>query len=538
MKERVLITDRLDPACADLLTASGFLADERVALSDPELREAARDAVGWIVRSGTTITKELMDAATALRVIGRAGVGVDNIDLEAATRRGVIVINAPEGNTISTAEHACALILALARRIPAAHASMSAGAWDRKHFVGRELFGKTLGVVGVGKVGRAVAERMAVFGMRVIGSDPVVSPEVAKESGVDLVTFEELLSEADIVTLHAPLTDATRGLFGADALSRCREGLLLVNCARGGLIDEAALLDALNRGRLAGVAMDVFAQEPPAPGFGALANHPHVICTPHIAASTAEAQQKVALQVTEQVVRGLRGETVSTTVNATAIRLAGRPEVYPFVELAVLLGRILAKLNGGEPITRVTVGGAGEIPRAAREVLSVAALSGVLGEVLDRRVNLVSAPVLAADAGLPVTEDWTSMADNYQHEVAVSLDTALGVRSIRGALFGRSEARIVGLDGYDLELRPEGVMLFYRNVDRPGMLAAVGAIVAEAGVNIGSMALGRRGQGGAALTVMHLDDLLPAQTLSAIEALDGLTDVCQVEVAVRPKGVI
>lgn len=312
----------------------------------------------------------------------------------------------------------------------------------------------------------------------------------------------------------------------------------MVNCARGGLVDEGALLDALNSGWIAGAAMDVFEQEPPPPGFGALAKHPHVICTPHIAASTAEAQQKVAVQVTEQVVRGLRGEPVSTTVNATAIRLASRPEVRPFVELAVLLGRIVAKLNGGEPIARVTVGGAGDIPRSAREVLSVAALSGVLGEVLNERVNLVNAAVLAAEAGLTVTEDWTSVAEAYQHEVEVSLDTAFGVRNIRGALFGRSEARIVGLDGYELELRPEGVMLFYRNVDRPGMLAAVGALVAEAGVNIGAMAIGRRGEGGAALTVMHLDDHLSARTLSAIEAVDGLMDVRQIEVGLSMRSAI
>lgn len=530
MKERVLITDRLDATCVSLLTEGGFLADERVGLSDAELREAARDAVGWIVRSGTTITKELMESAPALRVIGRAGVGVDNIDLEVATRRGVVVINAPEGNTISTAEHACALILALARRIPAAHASMGEGAWDRKRFVGRELYGKTLGVVGVGKVGRAVAERMSVFGMRVIGSDPVVSPEVAEESGVELVTFDQLLAESDVITLHAPLTGATRGLIGADALSRTRDGLLLVNCARGGLIDEVALLEALESGRIAGVAMDVYEQEPPPPAIAALARHPHAICTPHIAASTSEAQEKVAVQVTEQVLRGLRGEAVSTTVNAAAIRLASGVEVRPFVELATMLGRVLAKLNGGEPISRVTVGGAGEIPRAAREILPVAVLSGLLGEILEERVNLVNASVLAADAGLAVTEDWTSTADTYQHEVEVRLDTAAGTREIRGVLFGRSEARIVGLDGYDLELRPEGIMLFYRNVDRPGMMASVGAIVAEAGVNVGAMVLGRRGHGGAALTVMHLDDRLTEGALRQIEAIEGLADVRQITV--------
>ena len=526
--ERVLISDKLDPACAEYLSAHGFQADQQVGLSPDALKAAAADAVGWIVRSGTTITPDLIDAASSLRVIGRAGVGVDNIDLQSATRRGIVVINAPEGNTISTAEHACALILALARRVSAAHQSMREGAWDRKRFVGRELFGKTLGIIGVGRVGRGVAERMSAFGMKVIGFDPVVSDDVAKDAGVELVALDEVIERSDVITLHVPLTKTTAGLFSAERLAACKAGVLLVNCARGGLIDESALLDALNSGHVGGAALDVYAQEPPGESVAALAKHPHVVCTPHIAASTSEAQQKVAVQVTEQVVRGLRGEPVATPVNASAIRLSSRPEVKPFVALAEMLGRLVARLNAPQPIRRVTVEGAGDIPRAAREVLAVGALAGVLGELLDDRVNLVNAEALAQEAGLPVQTDWVSTTSSYQHYIQVVLDTPDGTRSIRGTLFGGGDARIVALDGYELELRPAGTMLFYKNVDRPGMLAAVGAIVAAADVNIGAMALGRKGRGSAALTVMHLDDHLDAERLGQIGALEGVEDVRQV----------
>ncbi len=530
MKERVLITDKLDPACAQLLRQSGYEVDDETGRSAEQLQDAADGAVGWIVRSGTQITPELINAAPALRVIGRAGVGVDNIDLTEATRRGVVVINAPEGNTVSTAEHACAMMLSLARRIPEANRSMRDGEWDRKRFVGTELYGKTLGIVGVGRVGRNVAERMSGFGMRVLGADPVVSPDVAKESGVELVTVDELVAQADVISLHAPLTSSTTGMFDAELLGKCREGVLIVNCARGGLIDESALFDALESGHVGGAGLDVYSNEPVGESLRALIGRPDVVCTPHIAASTAEAQQKVAVQVTEQVVRGLRGEPVATPVNASAIRLSSRPEVKPFVSLAETLGRIVARLNAPHAIKRVTVCGAGDIPRTAREVLTVGALAGVLGELLDDRVNLVNAEALADEAGLPVHSDSVSTAENFHHFVEVLLDTDGGPRSIRGAMFGDSDARIVALDGYEMELRPAGTLLFYRNVDRPGMLAAVGAVVAEANVNIGAMVLGRKDPGSPALTVMRLDEPLDARELARLGGIEGLEDVRQVNI--------
>jgi D-3-phosphoglycerate dehydrogenase len=338
------------------------------------------------------------------------------------------------------------------------------------------------------------------------------------------------VAQSDVISLHAPLTGSTRGLFGRALFAACRPGVLLVNCARGGLVDESALLEALNTGQVGGAALDVYSQEPPPEELRPLFEHPNVVCTPHIAASTSEAQQKVAVQVTEQVVRGLRGETVATPVNASAIRLSSRPEVKPFVALAELLGRIVARLNAPHAIKRVTIRGAGEIPRAARDVLAVGALAGVLGELLDDRVNLVNAESLAEEAGLPVHTDWVSTAENYQHYVEVDLETAQGERSIRGTLFGGVDARIIGLDRYELELRPAGTMLFYRNVDRPGMLAAVGAIVAAANVNIGAMSLGRRDPGAPALTVMHLDERLGEADLALIGGVAGLEDVRQVDI--------
>jgi D-3-phosphoglycerate dehydrogenase len=524
---RALITDDLSPACLTLLRDGGVEPVVRLGASPDELKALAADADAWLIRSGTTLTADLLAAAPKLRVVARAGVGVDNVDLAAATRRGVLVVNAPDGNTVSTAEHTCALLLALVRRIPQAAASLAAGRWERKPFTGAELDGKTLGVVGLGRVGRGVAERMRGFGMRVLAFDPVVAPEAAERAGIELAPLERLWAEADVLTFHTPLTDATRGLLDAAALARCKDGVYVVNAARGGIVDEAALLDALDAGKVAGAALDVFSAEPPPPGLAALLAHPRVVATPHIAASTAEAQEKVAVQVAEDVVRVLRGAPARHPVNGAGLGRAAEPEAAPYLALAERLGHLAAQLADG-PVRAVTVATAGDAADAYAEPVARAALVGVLGPWSDVPVNLINVDVLAREHGLRVERHRQPAADDYANAVEVAVETEGGARALRGAVLGTGRAadgRLVGLDGFRFEVRPEGHLLFYQNEDRPGMLAAVGARLAGGGINIAGLALGREAPGGTALSVLTTDEPIPPGLRAAIAALDGVRDV-------------
>ncbi len=521
---RCLITDDLSSACVELLRTAGVEPMIRVGAPADELRALAADADAWLIRSGTRVTADLIEGASRLRVIGRAGVGVDNVDLDAATRRGVLVVNAPDGNTISTAEHTCALLLSLARQVPRASSSLASGQWDRKTFTGTELEGKTLGVVGLGKVGRAVAERMRAFGMRVLAFDPVLAPEVAERSGAEPASLERLWAESDFLTFHTPLNDATRGLLNADTLAQCRDGVRIVNAARGGIVDEGALLAALESGKVGGAALDVFSEEPPPAGLGALLAHPRVVATPHIAASTDEAQEKVAVQVTEDVLRALAGQPVRNPVNGAGLRRAADPEAAPFLVLAERMGRIAAQLATG-PVTGVTVGLEGPTVQPFAEAVTLAALAGVLQPSSDAPVNLVNAAVLARERGLRFEERLRPDAEDFAGAVEVAVETADGPLRLRGAVLGHGDGRLVGLDNFRFEVRPEGHLLFYRNEDRPGVVAGVSARLADAGVNIAGLAVGREKPGGTALTVLTTDEPLTSVVLDAVAAIDGVRDV-------------
>jgi len=522
--DSVLITDAVDAVCIDLLKANGIAAEVHLKRSPEELESLAAEATGWIIRSGTRITAALIDAAPKLKVIGRAGVGVDNIDLEAATRRGILVINAPDGNTISTAEHTVAMLMALARHIPSANASLWAGKWERKTFLGSELYEKTLGIVGIGKIGQAVAERMRGFGMQVMGFDPVLSTDVAERLGITLVPLEEIFERSDFITVHTPLNDATRGLLNQETLARCKPGVRVVNCARGGIVDEGALLAALESGHVAGAALDVYSIEPPPAALQALLQHPNIVATPHIAASTDEAQVKVARQVTEQVIHALKGEPVQSAVNAMAIRMASQREVQPYLALADRLGQIVGQLGEGH-LTRMLVKGHGEIPHRYLDVLTIAAVKGILSHLQSGPVNLVNASVLAASMGLKVDQQIYHAEGGYTNLIEVVLETDGGRRRVAGTIFGADDPRVVRVDDYWLEVRPEGWMLFYQNVDRPGMLAHVGRILAEDGINIGALALGRTGKGSMALTAISVDSRIPDPVLRQIAALQGVGSV-------------
>ncbi len=525
MSQTVLITDAVAPVCIELLEQEGFTVNIQLKKSPEELREIAAGADGWIIRSGTQITADLIDKTEDLLVIGRAGVGVDNVNLDAATRKGILVINAPDGNTVSTAEHTCAMLLALARHIPQANASLAGGAWDRKAFTGAELEEKTLGVIGIGKIGRAVAQRMQGFGMKVLGFDPVLSQEAAGRMGIELVGLDELFAQSDFITVHTPLNDATRGILGAETLAKCKPGVRIVNCARGGIVDEKALLAALESGQVGGAALDVYSQEPPPEGMEGLLRHPNVVATPHIAASTGEAQEKVARQITEQVILALKGEPVSTAVNAMAIKMAGQSEVQPYLRLAEKLGRIARQLSNGK-LKKVKVACKGDVPHRYAEVLSIAVLKGLLDDVLSEPVNLINATVLAENMGLEIEEQRGTTTGSFTNLIEVSLETADGTRQVGGSVFGADDPRLVRVDEYDLEVKLEGRLLFYKNEDRPGMVAAVGGILAEAAINIGFLQLGRTGgRGGIALTALSVDDSIPGEVVDEIEALDGVRGV-------------
>ncbi|PSQ98624.1 MAG: phosphoglycerate dehydrogenase [Bacteroidetes bacterium QS_9_68_14] len=534
----VLITDKLDPVCHRLLEEAGHEPRVHTDASPDELEALAREAHGWITRSGTDITAELLEAAEHLQVIGRAGVGVDNIDLEAATRRGILVCNAPRGNTLSAAEHTCALMLATARQVPAAARSLREGAWERKKFAGTELFEKTLGVIGVGKIGRRVAARLEGFEMEVLGYDPYLSDEAMERLPPTFVTKEELLERSDFVTVHTPKNEETRGLVGEEELATCREGAFVVNCARGGIVDEAALLGALESGHLGGAAVDVYPEEPPSGAAREVIEHPKVVATPHIAASTGEAQEKVARRTARQVIAVLKGEAVSSPVNGMGLRMAAQPEARPYLRLADVLGQIVSQLSAGR-LRGLTMGCHGEVPPEYAEVLRVAALRGVLAhQGLDGPVNLVNAPTLARERDLRVKGERDPDAPGsftrlLEVEATFEKDDGEGeMRSVAGTLFDESDPRLVRVGTHDLELRPEGALLFYENEDRPGMLAAVGRILADANVNIATLALSRPadGAGGPALTAINTDEAITQAVRERVAATEGVQGVRAVEV--------
>lgn len=530
MAHRVLISDSVHPVAEELLTEHGIDVDIFPDKSPDELREIVDSYHGWIVRSGTKVTGDLIQAAKSLQVIGRAGVGVDNIDLDAATRRGVLVMNAPHGNTISTAEHTASLLLSLARRIPEAYESLKGGKWERKKFMGNEVFGKTLGVVGVGKIGRNVAERMQAFEMTVIGFDPVLSEETADRIGIELVSFEELLERSDYITVHTPLNEQTRGMLDKDTLARCKKGVRIVNCARGGIVDEQDLLQAVEEGHVAGAALDVYSQEPPGEALRPLIDHPRIVTTPHIAASTGEAQRKVAEQITEQVISALQGGSVQSPVNSMAIKMASKKEVQPYLELADRLGRVAGQLVDGS-LRQITVGCYGEVTQKYAEILTIAAVRGVLANWKSEPVNYVNAPVLADELGLQIEERRHKGPEDFTSLVEVRLETDEQERTIAGTIIGSDDPRIVQVDQYHFEVRPEGTILFYANEDRPGMLAAVGNVLADADINIGALALGREGRrGDLALTAVSVDDPISQEVRERIAGVKGVRAVKVVHV--------
>lgn len=518
---KILVTDGLAPEGVDRLRRDAEVV-LRQGLTAQDVHAAIADVDAVIVRSRTRIDSEVLEHAARLRVIARAGVGVDNIDVDAATRRGVLVLNTPESSTISTAEHTMAMILALARNLPAAHAQTSQGPWQRERFTGIELYGKTLGIIGLGQIGTEVARRASAFGMRVIAFDPYVSTDRAARVGVELVPWEDVLEQSDILTLHSPLTPSTRHLIGAAELRRMRRGVRVINCARGGLIDEGALLVALEEGHVGGAALDVFEEEPPREN--PLLGHPRVVVTPHLGASTDEAQRAIAVEVAEQVLAALAGRPVRGAVNAAPLQEEVWQRLRPFAELMRMLGVVARQLAEGQVLSVECVY-EGEVASEQTDPLGASFLVGLLETMSDRPVNLVNAAVLARERGIELGEVRRESSEDFSSLVRVRLATTSGALVLGGTLFGRREPRITHLDGYRIDLAPAPRMLFLWNVDRPGMIGRVGTILGRHQVNIAGMQVGRVVAGETAVMVLTVDSLLPEAAVQELTQVDGITAV-------------
>lgn len=527
---RIVIADPLHEAGLRLLTESGAELVQVAAEDKERLPELLAEADAVIVRSGTHVTAELLRAGTRLKVVGRAGIGVDNVDVAAATEAGVLVVNAPTANLIAATEHTWALLLALARNVAAADAAMKGEEWDRKRFLGRELQGKTLGVVGFGRIGQQVARRAHSFDMGVVAYDPFLDSTVAERWDVELLTLEELLERSDVVTLHTPLTDQTRGLIDAAALARMRPGALLVNCARGGVVDEEALLAALEEGRLGGAALDVFAVEPP-PSWE-LARHPRVVATPHIGAQTKEAQERVATETARMVLAALDGSLAVTAVNLPFTDAGARGE--PYLRLGEQLGRLASTLLGGS-LKRVEVGLWG-LEDELRVPVSVAVLRGALLSFLGEAVNYVNAEGVAAARGIEVVRATHRGGSDYPHLIEARLAGEGGEVELAGSLFRERDPRVVRFRGFPLEFKPTGLLLAVVNQDVPGVVGKLGTLLGEGGVNIADIHLARRRGTDEAMAVLRLDQEPPAETLESLRALPEVEEARVIDLRTGSEG--
>ena len=512
---KVLIADPIANEGVELLKSQADV-DVKVGLKLPDLLSVVGEYDAMIVRSETKVTAEVIKAGNRLQVIARAGIGVDNIDLDAATNAGIAVVNAPTGNTVAAAEHTLALILALSRNIPHAHQSLREGEWRRSAFIGIEIQNKTLGIVGLGRVGSEVARRAQSFDMRLIAFDPFVAPDYAKRMGVTLLSLDELLAESDFVTLHTPLTDSSRNLIGAKELSQMKPDARLINVARGELIDEEALLKALQSDSLGGVALDVFAQEPPGPS--PLFAHPKVVATPHLGASTQEAQREVAIEAAEQVLAVLNGQQARNSVNAPFMPPEVHAVLAPYVPVASIVGKLLTYLSDGQ-FVGVTIRYEGEITQHDTATLKAAVLAGLLGPVTSGQVNLINAPRLAQERGLDVTEQQNEVSPEYASLVSATVDTTDG-RITLAATSMRNETHIVKFNDYWLDIVPSvPYLLFVDNQDQPGSIGAVGTVAGHHNINISFMEVGRLSLRDRAMMILGLDDPVPPHVLDEIRAL-------------------
>lgn len=517
-KPRVLISDKMDPNAARIFEERGCDVDVKPGMSPDELKAMIGEYDGLAIRSATKVTPEILDAATNLKVIGRAGIGVDNVDIPYASGKGVVVMNTPFGNSITTAEHAIAMMMALARQIPAANTRTQAGEWPKSDFMGVEVTGKTLGLIGAGNIGSIVASRALGLKMKVVAFDPFLTPERAVEIGVEKVDLDTLLERADFITLHTPLTDETRNILSRENLEKTKPGVRIVNCARGGLIDEAALADLLTSGHVSGAALDVFETEPAkeSPLFGA----PNFICTPHLGASTTEAQVNVALQVAEQMSDYLVNGGVTNALNMPSLSAEEAPKLRPYMALAEKLGSLVGQLAHGN-LAKISIEREGAAAELNGKPITGAVLAGLMRRYSDT-VNMVNAPYLAKERGLDVREVRHDREGAYNTLIRVTVGTDAGDRSVAGTLFGSEAPRLVEIFGVGIEADLKGHMLYIVNEDAPGFIGRIGTLLGESGINIGTFHLGRREAGGEAVLLLSVDAPIPVDVVKQAQALEGV----------------
>ncbi|MGG1659605.1 phosphoglycerate dehydrogenase [Brevibacillus sp. NRS-1366] len=524
---KVLITDPLSEfGIQQLLDASDVEVVRQTNLSPAELLEVIGDYDALLVRSQTQVTAEVLAAGKKLKAVGRAGVGVDNIDVNAATQAGVPVINAPDGNTISTAEHSFAMLMAVARNIPQAHKKLVDGTWDRKSFQGVELNNKVLGIIGMGRIGSEVAKRAKAFGMTVLGYDPFMTEERAQKMGVTNATVDEISRKADFITVHTPLTKETRYIISTKEFAKMKDGVRLINCARGGIIDEKALFEAITSGKVAGAALDVYEVEPPVDN--PLVGLPQVVTTPHLGASTIEAQENVAVDVSEEILKVLRGEPFKNAVNLPSIPAHVMEKVQPYFTLGEKLGHFLAQVTVGS-ISEVEIKYSGELTEVDTAPLTRTVLKGVLSFRLGEEVNFVNAPLLAKVRDITVTEQKAAQNKGFTNLLTVTLKTTQETRMVAGTRLNGYGARIVKIDDFAIDVAPEGYLLYIHHNDRPGVIGRVGSILGENSVNIATMQVGRRDIGGDAIMMLSVDKPLTAELLDTMGELAEVKSVTQIE---------
>ncbi len=520
---KILVLDNIAEEGVNVLKSSGiFQVDVKKPMTPEELSPIIGNYDGIIVRSATKLRKEVLEKAEKLKAIGRAGIGLDNIDVDYATLKGIVVMNTPQENALAAAEHTMAMIMSAARNIPQATMSMKEGKWEKKKFMGIQLYGKTLGIIGLGNIGTIVADRAKGLKMKVIAFDPYISQEKAKNMGIELVSLEELFKNSDIITVHTPLTKETKGIVGKKAFSLMKDGVIVVNCARGGIVDEDALLEALNSGKVRCAALDVFSQEPP--GETPLVKHERTICTPHLGASTTEAQKSVAVSIANQFIEFFKKGIAKNAVNMPKIAPESYEAILPFVKLGEKMGSFLAQISDF-PVEEVAIEYQGEITSQNTEPITTGVLKGVMGAYV-AGVNYVNAGIVAKERGIKVSETKVTEEGDYYSSITVKIKGKGEENSVMGTLLGKKDQRLVRINSFAMEVIPEGDLLFFLNNDRPGVIGNLGMALAEEGINIGSMFFGREKPGGLAISILKIDSK-PSKEL--MEKLSGLPNILKVK---------
>lgn len=521
---KILISDHLSEEGIKILKeVKEFKVEVRTDLKPDQLKEAIKDYHALVVRSATKVTGEVINAAVKLKVIGRAGVGLDNVDLEAATSKGIIVMNTPAGNTISTAEHTMSMLLALSRNIPLADLSLKSGEWKRSKFMGVELYGKTLGIIGLGRIGAEVSKRAISFGMKIIAYDPFLSREIAKALGIELVELKELFKRSDYISVHAPLTDETRHIISDKELALMKNGVRLINCARGGIIDEKALLKALEAGKVAGAALDVFEKEPPDLS-SPLLKHKNVVATPHLGASTEEAQVNVAIEICQSVRDALLNKGIRNAANFPCLAAEVCQLLAPYINLGEKLGMLASQLFEGR-IRELKINYTGEIIKYDLSPLTMAIVKGLFTPILQETVNYINARSLAKERGINILESKSEKEEDFTNLISLELDVEGKRRKVAGTLFTNNEPRIVNVDGLYVETIPHGHMLFLENWDKPGVIGNLGTLMGKNKINIAGMTFGRDKPGGKAVSALNIDSPVSAKILDEIKKLDNILSV-------------